>query len=291
MMRISTSINFFKSKFGDEKAIDLLQETGADCIDYSLSAMVNKQDIFNQDGYREHTMNIKKYADSKGIAFNQTHTPFKFDWKNADIENDIFPVLVRSLEISGMLGAEYAVVHPLHHYTYVGHEEEIYNKNMMFFRKFIPYCKEYNIKIAIENMFQADPKRKYMSYDVCSTPEEFCRYIDDLDSEYIGGCLDIGHSALINNQEPEDFIRKVGADRINALHVQDVDYIRDNHTLPGMCKLNWREIMKALKDIGYRGDFTFEANNFLIGFDNEFLPQASKFMFDVGKFLIGTANL
>jgi len=284
-------MDFFRYKFGNEKAIDLLAATGADCIDYSLFSMVNKDDIFNSDGYIEHAKHLKEYANNKGITINQTHAPFTFNWKHDDFNEVIMPSIIRSLEVSGMLGAEYEVIHPLHHYTYKGHEEEIYIENMKYFRSLIPYCKEYNIKIAIENMYQPDPQRKYMSYDVCSTPEEFCRYIDDLDSEYIAGCLDIGHAALIINQEPQDFIRKVGADRIRALHVHDVDYIHDNHTLPGLCKLNWREIMKALDEIHYKGDFTYEANNFVANFDNEYIPQASKFMVDTAKFLINLTNL
>ena len=63
--------------------------------------------------------------------------------------------------------------------------------------------------------------------------------------------------------EPEDAIRYLGAKRLQSLHVHDVDYITDLHTLPYQGKVNWAEITKALKEIGYEGDFTYEADNFL----------------------------
>lgn len=34
------------------------------------------------------------------------------------------------------------------------------------------------------------------------------------------------------------------------------------HTLPGLSEINFDEVMKALKDIDYKGDFTFETDHF-----------------------------
>ena len=50
---------------------------------------------------------------------------------------------------------------------------------MKFYKSLIPYCEEYGIKVAVENMWQYPGM---ISHSTCSRPEEFIRYIDELDS-------------------------------------------------------------------------------------------------------------
>ena len=82
----------------------------------------------------------------------------------------------------------------------------------------------------------------------------------------------------------------MGADRVQALHVHDNDYTVDKHTLPCLYNLDWDEICKALAETGYRGNFTYEADNFLVKYDDCFIPTALKFMHDTGRYLIDKIN-
>ena len=52
-------------------------------------------------------------------------------------------------------------------------------------------------------------------------------------------------------------IREMGNKHIQALHVHDNDYLSDAHLEPFSGKMDWIAMTKALKDIGYKGDFTF----------------------------------
>ena len=165
------------------------------------------------------------------------------------------------------------------------HEEEIFEKNMEFFRSLLPYAKEFGVKIALENMWQKEPKRGYIYPSACGTAKEFARYIDTLDSEYFVACLDLGHCGLVG-EEAQDAIRILGHDRLKALHVHDNNYKEDTHTLPGLMMMNWDEITRALADIDYSGEFTYEADNFLKNFDNAFKPEAVRFMVKRGRDLI-----
>lgn len=63
----------------------------------------------------------------------------------------------------------------MHHYVYKGHQKEIFQKNMEFYRSLIPIAKANGIKIAIENMWQRDRRRGHISHDTCSTIPEFIR--------------------------------------------------------------------------------------------------------------------
>ena len=124
--------------------------------------------------------------------------------------------------------------------------------------------------------------------DTCSNVDEFIRYIDTLNSPQITACLDVGHVALpLGDLTAADVIRKLGHDRLGSLHIHDNDYTRDQHILPYLGKLDWAEIAKALGEIDYQGDFTYEVNGQLIGScDEGFVPIAAGFMGATGKHIV-----
>ncbi len=281
------------NRFGWERAIDICKTAGFDSMDYSLQGMEKPNDIFNDEKeYVKKALEYRKIADEKGFPITQTHAPFAFSgWNDPTVcEEFIFPAIRRSIEISAIFGAKVAVVHPLHHFVYKGHEDEIYEKNMKFYRSLIPLCKEYHIKVGIENMFQRELLRGHISFDTCATIPDFIRYIDTLDSEYMVACLDIGHVGLpYGDDEAWDFIRALGHDRLQALHVHDNNYRMDQHTLPYLGKINWREVTKALGEIDYTGDFTYELTGELIpkAMNEDFVPVTVKYMADLGRHLCG----
>jgi sugar phosphate isomerase/epimerase len=285
-MILSSQNGHLATRFGQEGAIDIMKQAGYDAIDMSLFCMSRDDDIFNSNAYKSRAIEIKAYADKVGIPFNQSHVPFKFNWENPnEFEERFMPRQIRGLEITALLGAKIAIVHPIHHTEYKGHEEEFFETNMNFYRSLLPYAKEFDVKIALENMWQFDKKRRYISDDSCSRAKEFVRYVDALDDEHFVACLDLGHCGLIG-EEAQDAIRILGHDRLKALHVHDNDYRGDNHTLPFLAQMEWEEIMKALADVRYGGEFTFEADNFLPHFPDAFKPTAVKFMVDTGRYLI-----
>ena len=274
-------------EYGDY--MDIIAKAGFDSVDFMLNDLVDEKTEMMPD-YVGFCENIKRETNARGLTIEQTHAPFKFkNWDDPDVfENFIFPRTVISLEMSARLGAKISVVHPLHHRTYRGHEEEMFELNMNYYRRLIPYCKEYGIKVGIENMWQKDPLRKHIVFDTCNKPEELVRYIDTLDSEYMVACLDLGHVGLpLRDDEAWDFIRILGHDRLKALHVHDNDYQSDGHLLPYLGKMDWVEITQALADINYDGDLTYEiTKNLLNTTDAGFTPIAAKFMADVGRHLI-----
>ena len=261
-MKLSLNIHDLVMRYGVEKAFALAKEAGFDAVDYSLQPMEQHDSVFNdENAWKAAAENVKRISDEYTLPITQTHAPFSFSgWKDPkEYEEFIIPAIKRSVIISAMMGAKVAVVHPLHHFTYKGHEEEIFEKNMEFYRSLIPICKEYGIKVGIENMFQRELLRGHISFDTCATIPEFLRYVDTLDSEYMVACLDIGHVGLpTTDDEAWDFIRALGHDRLQSLHVHDNDYRMDKHTLPYYGKIDWARVTEALGEIDYQGDFTYE---------------------------------
>ena len=284
-MILSTQTAHICGKLGIEKTVEILKNAGFDAIDYSFFAMANSNDVLNSDKYLFEVEKIKNASDKHGIGFNQAHAPFATrDWTMDNID-EWFPKVTRSMEIASMIGARNIVVHPIHNLDYAEFADTSRRYNMDFYRRLLPYCEKYNICVCLENMWQRDVKRGYITVDVCANAEEFASYIDELNSPYLRACLDLGHCGL-SGFEAQDAIRTLGNERLVALHVHDNDYKSDTHTLPYSGNMNWDEITKALADINYKGDFTFEADHFLDNYDVEFLPEACAYMAKMGRFLI-----
>lgn len=287
-MNLAMPTEKLRERFGDVKAVEMIAAAGFDAFDYSLFRMRYENDILNTDEYKSHLQNIMNTAKKCGIYCTQTHAPFPSSTDDKEYNKSIYKKLLRSIEISGMLGAKCVIIHPKQHlnrtYYLAECRSKLYEINMEFYNSLIPYAKNSGIKIAVENMFGWDDRRKVISDSTCSHPEEFCKYIDDLNSPYITACLDIGHCGVVGN-DPANMIYKLGK-RIGALHIHDNGYKNDDHAIPYAGHIDWYSVTKALADIGYNGDFTFETDNFYNSMDNDFLPTATKFLHDTGRHLI-----
>lgn len=261
----------------------MICEAGFDALDYSMFCMQADDNILNQPVYLEHVIEVKKIVESYGKYFNQAHAPFPSFKVVEDTYNTvILEKIKRSIEIAGTLGAKNIVIHP----TYYGKDSKRnLELNAEFYNNLIPLCKEYNIKIACENMFGRDRRRHCIIPNICSVGEEFKAMMDMLDPRYFTACVDIGHAGLVGTTAPE-MLRTLGHDNVGCLHVHDNDYLEDRHCPPYFFDLDWEEITQALAEIDYKGDLTFESDDFLVIFPEEVFPAAYKLLHDIGRSLI-----
>lgn len=284
-MKLSTTTGYLEKTFDFKKAIDLIADAGYDAIDFTSHTKEEfYTDVHNKSFYTE----LKKYANDKGLYFNQAHGPDGSSFLSEERTKKRFDEIVCSMKNASYLGAETIIVHPCQHLKYCekGVPEMLFEYNMGFYRKLIPYCEEYNIKVAVENMWQYP---KMISHSTCSRPDEFIRYVDELNNDSIVACLDIGHTMLVREQ-PDDFIRKLGNKRLTNLHIHDVDGTEDLHTLPFFGITDWESVMGALAEIDYKGDLTYEADGFLRDKPTELLPDYTKLMSATGRYLIKIFN-
>lgn len=286
-MLLSNLTQWVGSKLSAKEAVTINAEAGFDAYDISLFQLTRDENYeFNQPDYIERAKELRSYADSLGIVCNQSHAPYPSSTGKEEEDKVIFEKIVRAMEIASILGAKIIVVHPKQHLCYPDHPEELFRINVEFYKSLIPYCEKFKIKVAAENMWQWNNGYKAPSDSTCSRAWEFNKYIDAVDSEWIVGCLDIGHASLMNADIP-DFIRQMGNKRLQALHVHDTDYKADKHTLPFMEKIDFIAMCKALAEIDYQGDFTYEADNFYRGKPEALYPATTKYMCEVGRYLVG----
>lgn len=93
---------------------------------------------------------------------------------------------------------------------------------------------------------------------------DFADFVDHIGSDHFGMVVDIGHTRDTDGINP--FIKKGRARETMALcehrlfHIHLHDFADTDHYPPFDGNIQWGEIFSALQDIGYTGEFMFEAD-------------------------------
>ncbi len=284
-MRLINNSDTAVRQYGPVEAVRLLARAGFDGIDWSMFASWRDGEGWLAPDWREKAGRIRQEADKCGIPILQAHAPFPSSGDTKNFDDHAMTCILRAMEVASILGVKNIVVHPRQQLPYQHHARQLFDESVAMYRSLIPYCEKWNIRVCAENMWQYDTRRETIVDSICSQPEEFTALLDAVNSPWIVGCLDLGHSAL-TGVEPADFIRAMGG-RLQALHVHDVDWRHDNHDMPFNRKLDWESICKALADTGYAGDFTFEADTWQNRFPKELTEDANVMLCKVGRYLMG----
>jgi len=282
-MKLSIETYVMRHRFGDVKAIEMISKAGFDALDYSYYWVDEDSPILG-DGYIDYAKSIKECLEKNNIVCNQAHAPIdrlKYGM-NFDMSEPYYREIVRAIDAAAILGAKCIVVHAIHVPTEI-EDVDFEEYNLKFYKSLEPYCEKAGIKIAVENLFSYDAKRD-CNWGVLATPELLSGFIKKLNSRNFVACIDVGHAAL-TGLEPERFISKMDQGVLQALHIQDTDYLRDRHIVPFMGNLNWDAIMSALKKINYDGELTFEVFCYLNNLPDELVQNALCYIVEIGKYL------
>lgn len=284
-MIISTEVGCLRERVGEKRAIEMLAKAGFQALDYTFTPWMERGEMpWTGDNYIQYGKEVKKIADDNGVFFNQAHAPFVFHTSClSDWNKEILPMQIRCMESCALLGIPHMVVHSIHHVPYVENKKYLWDLNSEYFNLLLPYAKDFGVKLCLENLYAHDERRGILNLDFLSQPSEYNAFYDSLNDPYFICCVDTGHCS-ITNENAGDMIRQMGS-RVKALHLNDNTYRGDDHLIPGHGLIDFDDVMKALAEIGYTGDLTFEALNVYRAYDDEFLPVAAKFLYDVGEFL------
>lgn len=273
-MLTSQSLDSTYNVFGPEKAIEMFAEAGFDAFDYSMFDMFDRNHPLHQSDYKDYIAKLKTVADRCGIVCNQAHAPFGSSFGEPGEDEYRFQTIVRAMESAALLGAKIIVVHPKQHLEYWTHVEELKEMNINFYKRLIPYCEKFNIKVAAENMFQI--RDGVVVDSTCANPKEFREYLDLVDSPWIVACMDVGHVAITHHPYDE-YVDCLG-DKLQAIHLHDNDCNYDYHIAPCTGNIDMDFVSDQLKRIGYKGDITCEV--VIHDIPNEEFPEKLKFICD-----------
>ncbi len=130
---------------------------------------------------------------------------------------------------------------------------ENYEQTQAKIRAALPYAEQQQIKLLVENVWN----------NFLLSPLEMRRYIDELDSEWVGVYFDVGN--VVRFAWPEHWIPVLG-NRIGKLDIKE--YSRDKQLNEGLWKgfnveigegsIDWAAVRAELDKIGYSGWATAE---------------------------------
>ena len=155
--------------------------------------------------------------------------------------------VAKCLEVAGKLGATGILVVPGAVEVFFNPAMEVVQYDVAVqrveeaMRELVPVAEKNKVAIGVENVWN----KMFLS------PLEARDFIDKIGSEYLGWFFDVGNILLVGM--PDQWIRILGK-RIKKVHVKD--FRRSVGTLDGFVDLlegdvNWPEVMKALREVGY----------------------------------------
>lgn len=274
-MILSTNMIKIYDVYGVKNMLDVLSKAGMQGLDFNNDIGKYYTNEYGEEFYKD----IKNYANKKGITICQAHAPFPSSYVEEEKSEIRFNEIVQAMKNASYLGAPIIVVHPCCHldYSVENNAEILFEYNLNFYKRLVPYAQEYNIKIAIENIERVS---------VTSTPERLIRLYDALNSPVFTICFDVGH-CLIQNVDAVKAVETLGYRLVNGCtHVHDNYCDKDRHNLPFLGNTDWEGLMKALADIGYEGNLSYESAGFIKYLATPLIPDALEYMAKVGHYLI-----
>lgn len=238
---------FYRLK-SDDAVFKMISQAGFTHYDYTLMWIGVTEHIGVGEDFKDKAREVKMLAESYGLTCEQTHAYFTGGCDQESINRRI-EYTKKDIEIASILGAKSMVLHPISELSL----EENYK---IIKENYLEDAHRFNIKIAIENIWLLkDGKPTPMC---SSTPNEFVKLIDMFNDEYVVACLDIGHAEMCRDLTTAVEMIKALGNRLYALHIHDNDRQHDAHQVPYTQKINFHEILEALKEIEYPGNITFE---------------------------------
>ena len=160
----------------------------------------------------------------------------------------------RQIEIAAGLGCDTILVVPGHVGVDFAPELGVvdydlaYERSLNAMKELAPHAEKYGVVIGVENVWN-----KFLI-----TPLEMRNFIDEVNSPFVQAYFDVGN--VLVNGYPEQWIKILGS-RIKKVHFKD--FKRSIGNLDGFCDIlagdvNYPEVMKAFKSIGYDNWVTAE---------------------------------
>lgn len=261
------------------ETVKLCREIGFTYVDYSPD--------FKAEDWEEKAKRDKEILDAAGIVVEQTHAPFN---RYGSHPEELFGTYYdRLFKASKILDAKYVVVHADEYRTTDHYDEkEAEDFAYDFLAPYVDYAKKNGMSVAIENVFE-DTIRRCPQFDgksrFGSRIHELQGIIDRFNDPSVGCCWDFGHAALAFGVEEMIDMLKVIGPKLFCTHVHDNYYGKDLHLIPFLGTVDWEANMKALREIGYEGKFSFEL---AYGVHPDALRrQWLAHVYEVGKYLQG----
>ena len=260
--KIALTIRFGE---GDEALMKIASEAGFRYVNMGFGDST----FYARDGWEKQIDRIGNALAKNGLTCVMTHSPY-YDLRiSAEItEPSMALSQKRVVMATGMLGAELCALHPRTYLTGGNDREKSFLCNRDDFLALSELAHENRTMIGIENLpiFPGLDMEFYSCY-----PEQHVRMLEALSDHAVCAVWDFGHAHLMNYDQAEA-IRTVGAalpgGSIRGTHIHNNFKCRDDHLAPSLGTMDWKHVLGALKDTGYKGYLTMEQDTPVIGLES-----------------------
>jgi hexulose-6-phosphate isomerase len=252
-MKKAISIWSFTGKTVKE-AMTLAKKAGYDGIELAL----NEDGECGLKAKPAEWADIRKHAETLGLAIHSVATGLHWSYPlTADAKSTrdkCFKIYEKQLDMAHALGADAILIIPgavnvsfVPGFKVVPYDVA-YDRALEAIKRLKSKAEALKVRIGIENVWN----------NFMLSPLEMRDFIDKIDSPYVGAYFDVGN--VLATGMPEHWIKILGK-RIVRVHFKD--YKTAAGGLHGFVDLlsgdvNWPEVMKAFKAVGYDGWATAE---------------------------------
>jgi len=187
---------------------------------------------------------------------NSVHAPIEgvdLATQSPDIKKQSIELLTKTLEYCRAIECPIMVMHPNHSDSLPLGRETMKKNSIGAIREVVKKAEELGVKVAIENVIDKEGER------FGSRTADLREIIENVDSSYLGICLDTGHANLLISSDAS--IREeilCAGEYLWTLHIHDNDGEKDCHWPPGDGNIDWSQVVKSLREVSYKGVFMME---------------------------------
>lgn len=192
---------------------------------------------------------VELRARKYGVELWSLHLPFLpftiLDPASVNEEKRKYTVqyLSELIKKAGSIGIKTFVIHPSAEPLQEDEREEGLKCSAESLVKLADVAEDFGGCIAAENLPRTCLGRD--SYDIL----KLMSYDDRLRT-----CFDTNH---LFKEEISEYIQKIG-NRLITTHISDFDYKNERHWLPGEGKVDWIQLINALRKVDYNGPWLYE---------------------------------
>jgi len=215
--------------------------------------------IFIKIDENDKNKQIVNYARTIGLDVEAMHlavTNCNHLWIDDELGNDYVNGVIAGVEQASKLDIPIVVMH-----ISSGNNPPAINPIALErVEKILSICEKNNVYLALENLRRLD----YLDY-----------IYGNINHPYLKFCFDSGHAnAFTKNIESFDFAKY--QDKLVCIHLSDNHGDYDEHLIPTHGNINWLNLIKKFKKIGFFGPLTLEAVTKENSFDEELYLQEAK---------------
>ena len=290
-MKLATTTGDFNAYTGDPiESLKYIREAGFKYADYSFSLDYRTTTGVWSENYEKYFDDVRCAADKIGIKLVQSHAPMGKPLEDGGL---LMRDTLRCVDACAAWEIPTLVVHS--GYTPGLNVEQTYEENKKFYMPILERAEKYGVEILVENFNKMHVDGLYW---IDNAPE-LLGLIEYINHPLFHAVWDTGHANL--QEMPQDEALRIMGSHVHALHVQDNLGDSDTHLQPFIGTMNLDSVMNGLREIDYKGYFTFEIGGIYAAagkrrrVEEEKLltppPEAriamEKYIFELGKSILG----